>query len=76
MSDIYVVIDSGGPATKVVGAAGRMQGAEILRANYATHCADVAHPIPHRDPGSWINVYREVYDRCIVENTELQYEDL
>lgn len=73
MADVYVVFDP--VFARVIGVAGRIQGAEIIKTEYATNLADTQHPKPVKDTGNWLNVYRAAYARCQILNHELVYED-
>lgn len=65
--DVYVVLD--GPV--LVGVSAMLQGAELLRADWAVKQADQAVPVG-RDTAAWEARERVVYDRQQIVNTELQ----
>lgn len=61
--DIYVVLDEG----SLVGAAAAPQGAELIRADHAAEAAG-----QYIEPAFYDDMYRLVYDRQQIINTELQ----
>ncbi|AEK08805.1 hypothetical protein PBI_HARVEY_53 [Mycobacterium phage Harvey] len=67
MTDIYVVIDG----SRVVGASTKLQGAELMRANYARAAREfwLAHGTRPEEQAD--TAERQTYDRTRVENTEL-----
>ena len=65
--DIYVVLD--GPV--LVGASARLQGAELLRSEWAVKLASQMVPVVPRGP-VWEARRRVIYDRQQIVNTELQ----